>query len=121
MIERIAIEQFKVQAHVGVPLDERSQPQRLVLNISLTPARTEPRDELAATINYSAVAKIVRETIGKRRYKLIETVAEETAAALLRQFEVQRVSVEVRKFVLADAEYVSVTAVREPAVKRVRG
>jgi dihydroneopterin aldolase len=121
MIERIAIERLQVQAHVGVPPDERSQAQRLVLNITLTPAITEPRDELADTVNYSAVAKVVRDTISHRHYKLIETVAEETAAALVSQFKLQRVVVEVRKFVLADAEYVSVTAVREAPAKRARG
>jgi dihydroneopterin aldolase len=44
---------------------------------------------------------------------LIETLAEETAAHLLAQFSLRKVEVEVRKFVLPDANYVSVTAVRE--------
>ena len=46
-------------------------------------------------------------------YKLIETLAEETAAHLLAQFNLRKVEVEVRKFVLPDANYVSVTAIRE--------
>ena len=115
MIERIHIEQLEVQAHVGVPDHERSRPQRLVLNISLTPREGELRDELANAVNYSDVAKLVRETVRQQHYKLIETVAETTAAAILKRCNVQRVTVEVRKFVLADAEYVSVTAVREAA------
>jgi 7,8-dihydroneopterin aldolase/epimerase/oxygenase len=113
VIERIHIEQLKVQAHVGVPADERSQPQRLVLNVTFSPRITELHDELSETVNYSAVAKAVREIVGRRHYKLIETLAEELASKLLVQFHLQRVVVEVRKFVLADAEYVSATAVRE--------
>lgn len=113
MIERIHIEKLKVQAHVGVPADERSQPQRLILSMTFWPRITELRDELADTVNYSDVAKAVREIVNRRHFKLIETLAETLASELLAQFTVERVSVEVRKFVLPDAEYVSVTAVRE--------
>jgi 7,8-dihydroneopterin aldolase/epimerase/oxygenase len=102
-----------VQAHVGVPADERSQPQRLTLNVTFWPRTAELRDELADTVNYSAVARIVRKVVSQRHYKLIETVAEEVAAELLQQFEIAKIIVEVRKFILADAEYVSVTAIRE--------
>jgi dihydroneopterin aldolase len=113
VIQSIHIEQLKVQAHVGVPADERSQPQRLTINVSVWPRVAEPRDELESTVNYASVAKAVREVVRRRHYKLIETVAEEAAAEVLRQFALDKVIVEVRKFVLADAEYVSVTAVRE--------
>jgi dihydroneopterin aldolase len=112
MIERIHIEQLKVQAHVGVPADERSQPQRLTINVTVWPRVAEQRDELENTINYSRVAKTVREVVRHRHFKLIETVAEEVAAQVLRQFDPEKVMVEVRKFVLPDADYVSVTAVQ---------
>lgn len=111
MIERIHIEQLKVQAHVGVPADERSQPQRLTLNVTFWPRPTNQRDELGETVNYASVAKVVREVVRRRHYKLIETVAEEVSAALLRGFEIEKVIVEVRKFVLPDADYVSVIAI----------
>lgn len=113
MIERIHIEQLKVRAHVGVLADERSQPQRLTINVTLWPLTAEQRDELENTVNYSSVAKLVREVVRRRHYKLIETVAEEAAAEVLRQFHLGKVAVEVRKFVLPDADYVSATAVRD--------
>ncbi len=110
---RIHIEQLKVQAHVGVPADERSQPQRLTLNVSFWPRPKNQRDELEDTVSYSSVAKVVREVVRQRHYKLIETVADEVATELLRVFEIENVMVEVRKFVLPDADYVCVTVVRE--------
>jgi len=113
VIERIHIEQLKVQAHVGVPADERSQPQRLTLNLTFWPRSSPQQDELAGTVNYSAVARTARETVSRHHYKLIETIGEEVAAALLQQFAINKVEVEVRKFVLPDSDYVSVTAVRE--------
>jgi dihydroneopterin aldolase len=113
VIERIHIEQIKVQAHVGVPAEERVEPQRLTLNVTFWPRLEELRDELAETVSYSEVAKAVRSIVRRRHYKLIETVAEEVAGELLRQFALRKVAVEVRKFVLADADFVSATAVRE--------
>jgi len=115
MIERIDIEQLKVQAHVGVPADERSQPQRLTLNVTFWPRSSPQHDDLAETVNYSAVADLVREMVRARHYKLIETLAEEVAGAILARFAIRKVAVEVRKFVLADTEYVSVTAIRDAA------
>ena len=113
MIDCIHIEQLELFARVGVPTSERSEPQRLILNITLWPRIAELHDDIANTVNYSAVAERVKDFIRRHDYKLIETLAEETAAHLLAQCNLGKVEVEVRKFVLPDANYVSVTAVRE--------
>jgi 7,8-dihydroneopterin aldolase/epimerase/oxygenase len=113
VIDRIHIEELEVHACVGVPDSERAQSQRLALNVTLWPNIAELQDNIANTVNYSAVAERVKEFIRRHDYKLIETLAEETAAHLLAQFNLRKVELEVRKFVLPDANYVSVTAVRE--------
>ena len=113
VIDRIHIEQLEVHGRVGVPDSERAQPQRLSLNVTLWPNIADPRDNIANTVNYSAVAEFVREFVSGNDYKLIETLGEEIAAHLLAKFSLRKVDVEVRKFVLPDANYVSVTAVRE--------
>lgn len=113
MIDRIHIEQLEVHGRVGVPDSERAQPQRLSLNVTLWPNIAELNDNLANTINYSAVAECAKEFVRQHDYKLIETLAEKIAAHLLAQFNLRKIEIEVRKFVLPDANYVSVTAVRE--------
>ena len=113
VIDRIHIEQLEVHGRVGVPDSERAQPQRLTLNLTLWPKIAELQDNLANTVNYSAVAECVKEFVSQHDYKLIETLGEQIAAHLLAQFNLRKVEVEVRKFVLPDANYVSVTAVRE--------
>ena len=113
VIDRVHIEQLEVHGRVGVPDSERAKPQRLSLNVTLWPRIAELHDDIANTVNYSAVAERVKDFIRRHDYKLIETLAEETAAHLLTQFSLSKVEVEVRKFVLPDANYVSVTAVRE--------
>ena len=113
MIDRIHIEQLEVHARVGVADSERAQPQRLTLNVTFWPNRAGPHDNIADTVNYSEVAASLKQFVGQRDYRLIETLAEETAGHLLRRFPLRKVAVEVRKFVLPDADHVSVTAIRE--------
>jgi dihydroneopterin aldolase len=113
VIDRIHIEQLEVYACVGVPDCECAEPQRLILNVTFWPKRAERRDNIADTVNYSEVTASVKQLIGQRDYRLIETLAEETAGHLLAHFPLRKVVVEVRKFVLPDADHVSVTAIRE--------
>jgi FolB domain-containing protein len=113
VIDRIHIEQLEVHGRVGVPDFERAEPQRLSLNVTLWPKIAELHDNIANTVNYSVVAECAKEFVNQHDYKLIETLAEEMAAHLLAQFDLRKVELEVRKFVLPDANYVSVTAVRE--------
>jgi dihydroneopterin aldolase len=113
VIDRIHIEQLEVHGRVGVPDSERAEPQRLSLNVTLWPKIAELHDDIENTVNYSVVAERVKEFVRRHDYKLIETLAEKIAAHLLARFNLRKVEVEVRKFVLPDANYVSVTAVRE--------
>ena len=113
MIDCIHIEQLEIHVRVGVPDSERAQAQRLILNVTFWPKRSGPRDDIADTVNYSEVAASLKEFVAQRDYRLIETLAEETAGHLLARFPLRQVTVEVRKFVLPDADYVSVTAIRE--------
>jgi len=113
VIDRIHIEQLEVHVRVGVPDSERAQPQRLSLNVTLWPKIAELHDDIENTVNYSAVAECAKEFVNRHACKLIETLAEETAAHLLAQFNLRKVEVEVRKFVLPETDYVSVTAIRE--------
>ena len=113
VIDRIHIEQLEVHGRVGVPDSERAEPQRLSLNVTLWPKIAELRDNIANTVNYSALAECAKEFVNQHDYKLIETLAEEMAAHLLAQFDIRKVELEVRKYVLPDTNYVSVTAVRE--------
>ncbi len=113
MIERIHVEGLHVQAHVGVSDDERGQAQTLVFNVTVVPDIPELCDDLAAAVDYTAIARITTEVVNRSRSKLIETLAETVATELLAQFKLRRATVEVRKFVLPHTQYVAVTAVRE--------
>ena len=116
--QQIHIEQLKVSARVGVRRTERARRQRLVLNISLSPARDlrDIQDAVGRTVDYSALCQETKEFVARQSSKLIETLANDLASHLLRKFRISKISVEIRKFVLKDAAYASVTVTRRASL-----
>ncbi len=114
----IHIEQLKVSARVGVPKAERAKRQRLIVNLTLWPVRDfrDLNDEIWRTVDYSAVCEEAKKFARQQSPKLIETLADRIAAHLLRSFAIRKIVVEVRKFVLADAAYASVSVTRRARV-----
>jgi len=117
--QQIHIEQLKVFARVGVPQTERARRQRLVLNITLWPARDlrDLQDRIAQTVDYSALCRDAKDFLSRQSPKLLETLANDLASHLLRKFPVRKIRVEIRKFVLKDAAYASVTVTRNASLE----
>ena len=113
--EMIRIEQLELRAQIGVPEDERASAQRLTFNFALFPVRPfrDLNDEIGRAVNYAAVCDEVKKFVGQRRDKLIETLADALASHLLEAFEIRRITVELRKYILPEVEFVSVTVTRE--------
>ena len=120
MRDEIRIEELELMVRVGVPDEERAQPQRLTVSLVLQPRTRfgDLDDDLARTIDYAAVCEDLRHFVSGRADKLIETLAHEMAEHLLRRFELDRVELELRKFVLPETKYVAVRVAREPAPPR---
>ena len=116
--DQVHIEQLEVFAHIGVPDDERSAPQRLTFSITLWPIRDASQldDQIAKAVNYAAVCAETKKFVRDRRDRLIETLANALAKHLLEVFEIQRITIELRKFILPDVEFVSVTVTRDRPV-----
>ena len=111
----IAVRGLEVMARVGVPEEERSSPQRLLIDLSFA-AISQPadlREDIAATIDYFDVTRRVIAISAERPRKLIETLADETASVLMREFPLAWIEITVRKFILPDTEWVSVSIRRE--------
>lgn len=113
--DEIRIEELELMARVGVPEEERAQPQRLVVILTLQPQSSFAKlgDDLARTVDYALVCEELRRFVAGRRANLIETLAHEMAEHLLREFELVRVELELRKFILPETRYVAVRVVRE--------
>jgi dihydroneopterin aldolase len=116
--QQVHIEQLKVFARVGVSQAERSKRQRLVLNITLWPARDlrDIKDSIQRTVDYSDLCQKTRDFISEQSPKLLETLASDLTSHLLRKFRIRKISLEIRKFVLKDAAYASVTVTRHASL-----
>lgn len=116
--DEIRIEELELFVHVGVPEAERAEAQRLVLSATLQPRHTfdELDDELSCTVDYAAVCAEMREFVRQRKDKLIETLADAMAEHLLDHFDLQRVELELRKFVLPETRFVAVRLARAAPV-----
>jgi len=115
-MDTITIKDLEVRYCVGVPDAERERPQRLLLTLDLhhdfAPAVT--RDDVRRTIDYFQVCQRLLCYGEGRHWRLIEKLAEDLAGLLLREFGAASVRVEVKKFIIPEAAYVSVTVERPP-------
>lgn len=116
--DKIHIEQLEVFTRIGVPEEERANPQKLTVSISLWPYQqpSDLADHIERAVNYSAVAEEAKNFVRDQSVSLIETLADRLASHLLTSFPIQKVTIELRKFVLQDAKYASVTLTRNASV-----
>jgi dihydroneopterin aldolase len=111
MSDLIRIVDLEVQAHIGVPDEERAQPQRLLISLDLTVdciADAAALDDVAKTVNYYDVAQKVKALVAAKPRKLLETLAEEIASSLLTDSSIRHLTLEIKKFILPDTRHVSV-------------
>ncbi|MSU26793.1 MAG: dihydroneopterin aldolase [Pedosphaera sp.] len=112
--DTITLVDLEVHYHVGVPDAERAQPQRLLLTIEMQRdfTRAAASDDLRETIDYYAVSRRLLAFGEGRSWKLIEKLGADIAALVLVDFCAEEVTVEVKKFIIPEARYVSVRLTR---------
>jgi 7,8-dihydroneopterin aldolase/epimerase/oxygenase len=112
--EWFEIADLRVPTNIGVTEQERASPQTVAFNLrfQILSAFHDLQDEIGRTVDYSEVAKAVRNAAEETQAHLIETLASEVADRLIARFPLARVEVELRKFVVPYTAYVSVRTVR---------
>lgn len=113
-MDAISIIDLEVHYRVGVPDAERAQPQRLLLTVEIQRdfTRAAASDDLRETIDYYDVSRRLLAFGDGRSWKLIEKLAADIAAVMLADFGAEAVTVEVKKFIIPEARYVSVRLAR---------
>jgi len=112
---RISIVDLEVFYRVGVPDEERAKPQRLLVTVEMESsfAKAAKSDAIADTIDYFAVSQRLLKFGDGKSWKLIEKLAADIAEMILSEFQPKKVSVEIKKFVIPQAQYVSVQLKRK--------
>ncbi len=110
MPDQIIIDGMQIMARVGVPDEERARPQKLEVSVvmELDLSRAAQTDQLAMSVDYAEAQRRTIEVVQQKPRFLIETMAEDIAQRLLRDFQIARVEVEVKKFVLENTRSVAV-------------
>lgn len=116
MSDSIVIRNLDAWSHIGVPDEERALKQKLKISVSFKArnvAAAAAADDLALSTDYFAVGERVKEIAAERPRKLIETLAEDLARGILAEFGLPKVRIEIRKFILPDAEWVGIEIERK--------
>ena len=114
MSDHIQIKGLRLVTRVGVPESERTIPQSVAVNVTITLSKSFKGfdDRIEHTIDYYQVSLKLREVASTGERQLIETLAEDLAAAVIGFDGVSAVTLEVVKFVLSDCDSVSVVITR---------
>jgi dihydroneopterin aldolase len=112
--EWIEIADLEVKSKIGVPENERSTFQRLLVSLrfQIESGFEELQDRFASTIDYASVANETRRIAESNERQLAETLASEIADTLIQRFPMRRLDVELKKFILPNARYISVKTTR---------
>jgi 7,8-dihydroneopterin aldolase/epimerase/oxygenase len=120
-LRRVFVRDLVLQASIGVFPHEHQARQRIRVNVELgvtdpyaTPgAPPVGPDELARVVDYTRIAEAVRREAGAGHVRLVETLAERIAAALLTDSRARVVRVRVEKLdIFPDAESAGVEVER---------
>jgi FolB domain-containing protein len=110
-MSKISIVDLEVFYCVGVTDEERAQPQRLLITVDITLdlASAALSDRIEKTINYYDVAQDLLKFGEDRSWKLLEKITSNVADLLLLKYKAQSASVQVKKFTIPQARWVSVS------------
>jgi dihydroneopterin aldolase len=108
--EWIEINELELKGRIGVPEAERETPQRLVVSLRFQISATfqSLNDRVERTVDYGLVAREVEKVVGKTSAHLIETLIGEIGDTLMTRFPMDRLQIELRKYILPNVAYVSV-------------
>jgi 7,8-dihydroneopterin aldolase/epimerase/oxygenase len=112
MTDIVSIRDLRVSAVIGVYDWERETEQDLTFAVEMPAdvARAAARDDIAETLDYSAVAQTVKAVVVEGKFQLIETAAERVAQRLIADYRLSWVRVQVVKPITTEG-YTAVIAI----------
>ena len=98
MSDLIKITGLSAKGFHGVLESEKRRGQKFIVDVEMNVSFANLKDEVSNTVNYAQVAQLIHDHITGKPVKLIETLAENIARTLLKEFKkVKEVKVIVHK------------------------
>jgi len=112
--EAVNIKGLEIPTFIGVPDEERADQQVLKVNVTMAPKQSfaSLNDEIDGGVDYYQVSLRLKEVALEKPRKLVETLAEDLANTILKEFPVNTVSIEIEKFILPDTRHVGVSLIK---------
>jgi dihydroneopterin aldolase len=98
-MDTIFLKELTTETVIGIFDWEREVKQTIAIDLEMAVdiRRAARSDSIQDTLNYKGVAKRVLAFVEQSRFQLVETLAEETARLVLREFGVERVKLTLHK------------------------
>ena len=108
--ETINLHGLELMCNIGITEEERSTPQRLTADITLTlPAPfADMREDISRTIDYAQLTYRLQDLAQSKAYHLVETLAHELADCCVQEFHAPSATIEVHKYILPEIASCSV-------------
>ena len=109
-MDTIHIEGLQGLARVGVPLEERRHPQKILIDLEMGMdlAAAGRSDAVERTIDYARVVEEICRLLKGRSFRLVEALAHQMARRLITRFGPDQVVVRVKKFSVPGTKSVGV-------------
>jgi len=98
-MDKIYLSGLEIETIVGIWDWERQIPQTVVIDLEMGAdiRRAAQSDSIDDTLNYKQVSKRVQELVRDSGFRLVETMAERVAEAIMKEFDVPWVRVRINK------------------------
>jgi len=98
-VDIVFINDLRIETIIGIYDWERKVKQTISLDLEMGTdiSKSAETDAIEDTLNYKAVAKRLIAFVGESEYQLVETLAEKITEIVLKEFNVPRVKLTVRK------------------------
>ena len=114
MPDKLIIHDLVTECRLGVYDWEQAKPQTvwISLELAIDAAEAAAGDDLSKAVDYGRLVSSVKQLVEHKAYRLMETMADEVAQLVLKEFATPRVTVRIKKRALPGMDYAAVDVTR---------
>lgn len=98
-MDKVFIKDLEIDAIIGIYDVERTSKQKVVFDLEMwwDVAQAAKSENIEDALNYKTLSDQIKDFVGNSEFQLIETLAEEVAAIIIKQYAVETVKLTLHK------------------------